>query len=263
MLLLQYSVIGLHSFFAVLVYSRITEEMEGLMGRILADGVGTKNSHCFLKLLRSSLQLHRMRLHLSTTYVICIIGVRGSGKSTTVRNIFGIESAVCGADADASTKDVESFYIPIHRKKEPGSCALHGEDGEGGAAGGAAGGVEGDSSNQAGGPIEHVLILDLPGTDDVAARCSLLKAEGYPVADLVVIVGEQMRAARKETLDVINTLVDCIGMHMGSSALSHNCRLTLFFFTSQATSTRLWWASATCDLGSQRKNGCLIMAILL
>lgn len=171
--------------------------VDEILNRILAKEVVTDNAMCFMKLLKASLQVHSLRLHLASTYVICITGVRGAGKGTVAKNVFAVD-AVCGSSDHDSTTDVQSYFIPV-----PSAAPIVRPIGDYS--------EDENSAQNSYGTIEHILILDLPGSDDVVAQSSLLKAEGFPVADLIIIVGQQERAATEATVEVVRSVVEGLG----------------------------------------------------
>lgn len=127
----------------------------------------------FSDLVRASSLLHRLRVHMTSTYVILVCGLRASGKSSITRHVLGCESK-CGATLDDSTLDVQPFYIPV-----PGD-----------------------------GIVKHLLIIDLPGSNDEVARPSLSQAEGFAVADLVICVGKQDRAGTADKVKLLKGIIN-------------------------------------------------------
>lgn len=170
---------GLQILGRVLNYDPQNDETEaGYLSKedVLADGADTPTFPTFAKMLRASLQIHNLRLHVGSTYVVCIVGTRGAGKGTFARNVLGV-NAECGAADEGSSKDVQSYYIPVAGRSA----------------------------------IKHLLVLDFPGSDEVIANSSLLTAEGYSVADLVIMVSKQERLATDSAVGVFGSLVASIG----------------------------------------------------
>jgi hypothetical protein len=61
------------------------------------------------------------------------------------------------------------------------------------------------------GPIKRLIMLDVPGSDDILANTSLFADEGFQVADLIVAVGKQERSVTSGTADLLHSIVDSSG----------------------------------------------------
>jgi predicted GTPase len=152
-------------------------EIDGLAKKILQNGYTTTNNTCFLKYLRAINALHNLRSCMSSTYVICIVGNCGHGKSTTVANVFG-QPAKYGNSADDRTLDAQTYYIP----------------------------VAGD------GQVQHLLIMDIPGFDEsTEGHTSVFQIEAFQIADLIVMANKQSRAATTGSKCLLREIIHATG----------------------------------------------------
>jgi hypothetical protein len=142
----------------------------------LAPAGSPCNIDSFHHCLRSALMVHQLRQLMSSTYIIALVGIRGAGKSCTAREVLGLD-AVSGATERHSTKDVQPFFLP----------------------------VEGP------GPIKRLIVLDVPGSDDILASSSLFADEEFRAADLIVTVARQERAATEATSNLLHSIVASSG----------------------------------------------------
>jgi ABC-type cobalamin/Fe3+-siderophores transport system ATPase subunit len=153
------------------------KRMKEHVDTLIYSDVGVNDYPTFLKQLRATIRLHELRIHLSSTYVVCVVGMRGHGKSTIIANVFGLPTTY-GGSKDYSTKEVQSYYLPV-----PGN-----------------------------GAVKHLLILDLPGFDETTeGRASVQHCEAFQVADHIIMVNSQIRSGNKASQSLMKGILTATG----------------------------------------------------